>query len=152
MGGQADYSLREEHRSGSMPEVFRLIELAGKRLKKIQRETIRDTDLTPPQYFVLTLLWRDDGRPLKELAAASYCSRATMTGIVDTLESKDLVTRRPNPADRRSLLVTLTDLGQSLRESTPTVDKIFRGCCTGLRPDEAHELSRLLKKLSDSLE
>ena len=74
------------------------------------------------------------------------------TGIVDTLESKDLVMRQPNPADRRSLLVTLTESGQSLRESTPTVDRIFRGCCTGLEPAEAHELSRLLKKLSDSLE
>jgi DNA-binding MarR family transcriptional regulator len=75
-----------------------------------------------------------------------------MTGIVDTLENKELIMRRPNPADRRSLLVTLTDSGKSLRESTPTVDRIFRGCCTGLEPDEAIELSRLLKKLGESLE
>ena len=144
--GGPDYQL------GSMPEIFQLIELVSKKLTRIQRETVQEANLTPPQYFVLTLLWEDDGRPLKELAAASYCSRATMTGIVDTLESKGLATRRPNPADRRSLLVTLTDSGKSLRESTPTVDRIFRGCCTGLEMDEARQLSQLLKKLSDSLE
>jgi len=134
-----------------MPEVFWLIELAGKRLKQIQRETIRDTDLTPPQYFVLTLLWEKDGRPFKDLAAAVGCSRATMTGIVDTLERKGLVTREPNPHDRRSLLVKLTQRGRALAESTPTLDRIFRGCCVGLEPDEVGQLSRLLKKLNESL-
>jgi len=141
-----------EYQPGSMPEIFQLIDVVSKKLTQIQRETVQEVNLTPPQYFVLTLLWEGDGRPLKDLAAASHCSRATMTGIVDTLESKDLVMRRPNPDDRRSLLVTLTSSGKSLRESTPTVDSIFRGCCTGLEPDEARQLSRLLKKLSDSLE
>ena len=35
----------EDYQSGSMPEVFQLIELAEKRLKQIQRETIREADL-----------------------------------------------------------------------------------------------------------
>ncbi len=139
------------YQSGSMPEVFRLIELAEKKLKQIQRETIGEADLTPPQYFILTLLWERDGRPLKELAAAAHCAPATMTGIVDTLEAKELVTREPNPADRRSLLVELTEQGRALRDSTPTLDRIFRSCCVGLEPDEVRQLSRLLKKLNESL-
>jgi DNA-binding MarR family transcriptional regulator len=143
--------VEEEYQSASMPEVFQLIELADKRLKRIQRETIRGADLTPPQFFVLTLLWEKDGRPFKEIAAAGHSSRATMTGIVDTLERKDLVTREPNPDDRRSLLVKLTEKGWSLQESTPTLEGIFRGCCVGLEPAEIQQLSRLLRKLNDSL-
>jgi len=139
------------YQPGSMPEIFQLIDVVSKKLTQIQRETVQEANMTPPQYSVLTLLWASDGRPLKELAAASHCSRATMTGIVDTLEGKGLVVRHPNPDDRRSLLVKLTDSGQSLRESTPTVDRIFRGCCTGLKPAEAKELGRLLRKLDDSL-
>ncbi len=134
-----------------MPEIFQLIDLVNKKLKEIQRETIKEADLTPPQYFVLTLLWARDGRPFKELAAACYCSRATMTGIVDTLEKKELVNRAPNPEDRRSLLVELTEKGESLKRSTPSLEKIFRCCCAGLEPDEAQQLSRLLKKLDASL-
>jgi DNA-binding MarR family transcriptional regulator len=151
MNSPAHDAVDEAYQSGSMPEVFRLIELADKQLKQIQRETIGEADLTPPQYFILTLLWQRDGRPLKELAAAAHCSPATMTGIVDTLEGKELVTREPNPADRRSLLVELTEQGRVLRDSTPTLDRIFRSCCVGLEPDEVRQLSRLLKKLTESL-
>jgi DNA-binding MarR family transcriptional regulator len=125
--------------------------LADKRLKRIQRETIREADLTPPQYFILTLLWEKDGRPFKEMAAAAHSSRASMTGIVDTLERKGLVTREPNPDDRRSLLVKLTEKGWSLQDSTPTLEGIFGSCCAGLEPVEIQQLSRLLRKLNDSL-
>jgi DNA-binding MarR family transcriptional regulator len=151
MDGQDQISLAEKYQAASMPEVFRLIELADKKLKQIQRETIREADLTPPQYFVLTLLWEEDGRPLKDLAAAAHSSRATMTGIVDTLEGKGLVTREPNPADRRSLLVKLTQEGRLLKDSTPTLEGIFRSCCVGLEPVEIQQLSRLLRKLNESL-
>jgi DNA-binding MarR family transcriptional regulator len=143
--------VEEEYQSASMPEVFQLIELADKRLKRIQRETIREADLTPPQYFILTLLWEKDGRPFKEMAAAAHSSRASMTGIVDTLERKGLVTREPNPDDRRSLLVKLTEKGWSLQDSTPTLEGIFGSCCAGLEPVEIQQLSRLLRKLNDSL-
>ncbi len=151
MSQQAQDQVEEKYQSGSMPEVFQLIELAGKKLKQMQRETIKEADLTPPQYFILTLLWEEDGRPLRELAAAAHSSRATMTGIVDTLERKGLVTREPNPDDRRSLLVKLTEKGEALQESTPTLDRIFGSCCAGLEPDEIRQLSRLLKKLNESL-
>ena len=107
----------EEYQSGSIPEIFQLIELVEKKLSRIQRETIGEADLTPPQYFVLSLLWEKDGRPFKELAEASHCSPATMTGIIDTLEKKGLVTRDPNPADRRSLLARLTEQGLALQRA-----------------------------------
>ena len=141
----------EEYKPDSMPEIFQLIERVGKKLKQIQRETIKETNLTPPQYVVMTLLWERDGRPFMELAAAVHCTRATMTGIVDTLEKKGLVIRAPNPDDRRSLLVQLTDEGKNLQKSTPTLDRIFHSCCVGLQPDEARQLSYLLKKLDASL-
>jgi DNA-binding MarR family transcriptional regulator len=141
----------EDYHPDSMPEIFQLVERVEKKLKQIQRETIKETNLTPPQYVVMTLLWEQDSRPFKELAAAVQCTRATMTGLVDTLEKKNLVARAPNPNDRRSLLVKLTDEGKNLQKSTPTLDRIFHGCCVGLKPEEAHQLSYLLKKLDASL-
>jgi DNA-binding MarR family transcriptional regulator len=134
-----------------MPEIFQLVEHASRKLKRIQRETIQATHLTPPQYFVLSLLWERDGRTFKELAAAVSCSPATMTSIVDSLEHKGLVRREPNPLDRRSLLARLTPAGRVLQETTPSLEGIFACCCDGLEEDEAQELSRLLKKLNDSL-
>ena len=141
----------ETYQPGSMPEIFQLVELASRKLTQIQRDTIRTAGLTPPQYFVLSLLWEQDDRTFKELAAAASCSPATMTGIVDTLEGKGLVRREPNPHDRRSLLARLTPEGQAMQNSTPSLEGIFACCCAGLNADEARELSRLLRRLVDSL-
>ena len=138
--------------SGSIGKIFQRIDLVAKKLKQIHRQTIRETNLTPTQYFILTLLWERDGRPFKELASACHCSRATITGIVDTLEKNDMVTRAPNPADRRSLLAKLTEKGKALQHSTPTLEGTFRSCCAGLGPDEFRQLDELLRKLDASLD
>ncbi|MGD8793659.1 MAG: MarR family winged helix-turn-helix transcriptional regulator [Anaerolineae bacterium] len=142
----------EAYQDGSIPEVFQLVERVAKRLKQMQRETVAGVGLTPPQYFVLGQLWARDSRPLGELAEASYCTPATMTGIVDTLEGKDLICRVPNPEDRRSLLVTLTAAGRAMEASAPTPAAIFGNCCDGLAPEEARHLSALLRKLLVSLD
>jgi DNA-binding MarR family transcriptional regulator len=75
-----------------------------------------------------------------------------MTGIVDTLEKKGLVSRQPNPNDRRSLLVTLTERGASLEGSTPDLDHIYAHCCVGLSAGEFQQLGYLLDKLDQSLD
>ena len=47
-----------------------------------------------------------------ELAAAEQVRSPTMTRLVDGLEAEGLVTREPNPADARSVLVRATDTGR----------------------------------------
>jgi DNA-binding MarR family transcriptional regulator len=138
--------------TGSMPEIFELIETLSKRLKQFQGKTLKDAQLTPPQYFILSLLAEKDQRPFKELAELLSCSRATITGIVDTMEKKGLVSRSPNHDDRRSLLVTLTEKGRRLLKDTPELQETFASCCFDvLPPKEAEELYTLLRKLSLAL-
>lgn len=57
-------------------------------------------------------LLRDNG-PLSpsEIGERLIVTRATVTGVVDSLESRGYVRRTPNPADRRSILVELTPEG-----------------------------------------
>lgn len=137
---------------GAMPEIFQLIEELQKRLTRFQAYTLKEAKLTPPQYYILSLLFEKNGRPFKELADALACSRATITGIVDTLEKKGLATRAPHPDDRRSMLVKLTDEGKSLLQATPGLEETFGSCCCNvLPPEETRELIKLLKKLSASL-
>jgi DNA-binding MarR family transcriptional regulator len=137
--------------TASMPEVFGLIEQVSKKLKQFQRRTMHESGLTPPQYFILSLLWEKDRMPFKDLAAASLTSRPTITGIVDTLEKKGLVTREPNPDDRRSLLVSLTEKGRILQQATPTLESIFTSCCSSLTLAETREIIALLQKLNGTL-
>jgi len=142
----------DEFQPGSLPEVFRLIELLDKKLKNIQGQTLRTADLTPPQFVVLRLLVESDERPLKDLADELRCTRATMTGIIDTMEKKELVKRIPHRSDRRSTLVQLTEKGRNLAaNSEPRMGLSFSGCCDILTDEETGTLSRLLNKLNHDL-
>lgn len=141
----------QRQKPSSMSEVFQLLDHVAKKLTRVQRDDIGTAELTPAQYSVLGLLWDRDGRQLNELSTACCCSPSTVTGIVDTLERKGLVSREPNPRDRRSLLVTLTEDGRALEGRTPTLDTIFGDCCPSIEPEELQQLSGLLKKLNDAL-
>ncbi|HVM70852.1 MAG TPA: MarR family transcriptional regulator [Anaerolineales bacterium] len=138
--------------TGSMPEIFELIETLNKRLRQFHGNTLREAQLTPPQYMILSLLGEKDQRPFKELAELLSCTRATVTGIVDTMQKKGLVTRSPNPDDRRSLLVTLTEKGRRLLKDTPELQQTFASCCFDVLPSkEVEQLYGLLRKLALAL-
>ena len=133
-------------------EVFELLDQVARRLREVQRLTVSQVDLTPPQFQTLRLLWEQDGQPFKDLAVSLGCTRPTMTGIADTLEKNGLVTRQPNPDDRRSMLVALTEKGTALEGSTPDLDLIYAKCCVGLNAEEFRQLGSLLGKLDQSLD
>lgn len=137
---------------GSISEIFQLLERASRRLKHIQRLTVQQTGLTPSQFYIMKLLWETDRRPFNELARELICSRATITGIVDTLQKNGFVQREPNPDDRRSLLAALTEKGWSLQGEVPDLEVYFNQCCSGLSKEEFQTLGGLLAKLNWSLE
>jgi DNA-binding MarR family transcriptional regulator len=134
-----------------MPEIFSLILKIEKKLDQFQRRVLKDSKLTPPQHAALNVLTENGGSSLSQLADACYSSRSTMTNLVDNLEKKGLVKREPHPSDRRSMLVTLTERGKSLKQSVPELNRIFGDCCSSLEPDELQQLSFLLKKVENSL-
>jgi DNA-binding MarR family transcriptional regulator len=137
--------------SAPVTDVFTLLDQVARKLREIQRLTVSESNLTPPQFQTLRLLWVRDEQPFKDLADANGCTRPTMTGIVDTLEKNGLVSRQPNPDDRRSLLVTLTEKGKALEGSMPDLDRIYASCCTGLNAEEYQQLGLLLGKLDGTL-
>src|SRR2546425_5333408 len=72
-------------------------------------------DLSPAQCHVLHLI--EPGRPLpmSRLAETLSCDASNVTGLVDRLESRGLVQRRPSPDDRRVKVLHLTPTGSRLR-------------------------------------
>lgn len=132
-------------------DVFELINMLNKKYEKLQRNNIQQLELTPTQHFILRELWRSDGQQFKDLAETCNCSRSTITGVVDTMEKKELVSREANPDDRRSLLVKLTEKGKGLKKQTPPLESIVNGCCPGINQEEIEKLGELLQKLLNSL-
>jgi DNA-binding MarR family transcriptional regulator len=71
--------------------------------------------------LVLGIL-RDHGTmPPSELGDRLQVTRATVTGVVDSLERRGFVRRAANPADRRSLLLELTPAGRAVVQELRTL-------------------------------
>jgi MarR family transcriptional regulator, organic hydroperoxide resistance regulator len=73
----------------------------------------QEFDLAPQQAMALRAL--HEPRPMGELAKFLFCDNSNVTGIVDRLEERGLVERRPAEHDRRVKLIELTDEGQRVR-------------------------------------
>jgi DNA-binding MarR family transcriptional regulator len=90
-------------------------------------------DLSPPQLAAMKALHPERPVAMSELAGILGCDNSNVTGIVDRLEYRGLVERRPAEHDRRVKLLVLTGDGQELRESLG--DRLHAP------PDELAELS-----------
>src|SRR5690349_10319374 len=73
-------------------------------------------ELSPPQLGALKALHPDHPIAMSELAGILGCDNSNVTGIVDRLEYRGLVERRPAEHDRRVKLLALTSTGVELRE------------------------------------
>ena len=73
----------------------------------------QEFDLAPQQGMALRIL--HEPRPMGDLAKFLSCDNSNVTGIVDRLEERGLVERRPADYDRRVKLIVLTEEGQRVR-------------------------------------
>jgi MarR family transcriptional regulator, organic hydroperoxide resistance regulator len=77
----------------------------------------QEMGLAPMQLHALRLIEPGDGVPMSSLAGMLFCDASNVTGIVDRLEARGLIERRPSPKDRRVKLLVLTGEGARIRES-----------------------------------
>jgi len=92
----------------------------------------------------------DEADPLSQQEAARRLriDRTTMVALIDTLEGKKLVSRRPHPDDRRKNMVELTPRGRdTLRDGGQAVEEAERAFLAKLPADDAALLRELLDKL-----
>jgi DNA-binding MarR family transcriptional regulator len=129
--------------------VLYTAELLGRRLDRL----LREFDLTRGSHNVLQILGGAT-EPLTptEVSARLTVTSATVTGLLDTLETRDLARRRPHPADRRSILVEITDEGRRLLDRlVPELIEHEKRWAAALPPPRREELLRLLGAVQDQL-
>ncbi|MFQ5747582.1 MAG: MarR family winged helix-turn-helix transcriptional regulator [Gemmatimonadota bacterium] len=119
-----------------MCDVVRLVQGAG---------------LSEPQYNVLRILRGagEEGLPCGRIAGQMLTRAPDVTRLVDRLEEGGLVRRvRPPGADRRIVLVRLTEAGRSLLDRLDEpVERLHRAQFDGLTRAELRELRRLLRRV-----
>jgi DNA-binding MarR family transcriptional regulator len=105
--------------------------------------------LSPVQCHVLHLI--DPGRPLpmSRLADTLSCDASNVTGLIDRLESRGLIRRKPSPHDRRVKVLHLTPAGTRIRARLLTRMTGPSLPMSRLTPGQQRTLVRLLERLID---
>jgi DNA-binding MarR family transcriptional regulator len=76
----------------------------------------QEFDLAPMQLRALKELQPDREVPMSALASVLFCDASNVTGIVDRLEARGLIERRPSAEDRRVKMLRVTPEGRRVRE------------------------------------
>ena len=100
------------------------------------------------QFGVLAVLARRPGASQQDLCDEVDLDRSTIADIVRRLETRELIRRRRDAADRRRNQLVLTDHGERvLRDLLPRVEGVEHVLTDALTADERDELRRLLRKV-----
>ncbi len=126
----------------------------GRAMRRIQayyEARLAPFGLTPTQFLIFSVLWMEDGIGIGQIGERVTLDNATLTGIIDRMEKSNYVERRPNPEDRRSMLVFLTP---KAREIGPRIlvfaDELDNTLKKGFTPAEMRSFDRVLKSLADA--
>ena len=113
-------------------------------------EECRAFDLTPVQYAALIAIHTHPGIDATRLSAVIAFDRSTLGSVIERLESKTLIERKPAREDKRVKLLYLTRAGSaSLREIMPAVEKAQARMLQPLKPADRKILLALMTQLVD---
>ncbi len=114
------------------------------------RQLISERGLTTPQLICLQSLQDQGPMTTGKLAQAVALSSATVTGILDRLELRGLVTRERRPEDKRRVVVAVTVAGATAAEAAPShLAKRFTEALARLPKDDRGEILRVIQYLAD---
>jgi DNA-binding MarR family transcriptional regulator len=136
----------DEHEEAGLSEAFWAV---ARRLRHLTKDALAPWQITPSQSRALNVLGRQEALRLNELAEQLRIAPRSATEVVDDLQARGLVERRPDPADRRATLVALTDPGRDTAQAIESArrteaDRFF----SALDPDDHTQLARILRKLT----
>lgn len=131
--------------AGSITQAFRLMSA------RVTEALGAVDDLSMPRYEVLGLLvMAERGRlGVRDIKRASLMHPPTLTYILDWLTERGLITRKPDPDDRRSVLIQITAKGRrTFNRAQDALRKISFGL-QGLEPEDAYAVTRALDYTTD---
>jgi DNA-binding MarR family transcriptional regulator len=128
------------------------IGLLLRRLRQVQA----DGELTLPESSALTRLDRGGPATSSALARLEQISPQSMGATLSALEARGLVERRPDPADGRRVVISLSEAGlQALRDKrNARIEQLARALSSGFTRSELQQLmaaAPLLERLAQSI-
>ncbi len=141
---------------GPTPTTVRVVEALRRIIRAVDlhsRSLVQRYRLTGPQLIVLRAI--ADSRPssVGEIARAVHLSQATVTGILDRLETRGLITRTRSPDDRRRVLVSLSPKAEeTLRSAPPLLQEHFTRRFLELDDEDQRRILEALERVVSLME
>jgi len=142
-----------------LPETpsWRRFEIAiigtARRLNTVFNTRIESLDLNLNQASLLAFVVDFGDSTQTALAEMIGIGRAATGTMIDQLEARGLLERRPDPGDRRVWLVAATDAGRTLVDRFYDVDRALRGeLRRGIGRDDRQRLAELLERLDANID
>lgn len=131
--------------------ALRLWVILSRTLRSIEAQLSRQTEargLSLTEFAVLEVLLHKGRLPIGEIGERVLLSSGSMTYVVDKLEKRGLLGRRPCPDDRRVLHAALTSEGRALIEDVFDEHAgLIRDLMGDLTPAQLHETADRLKRV-----
>jgi DNA-binding MarR family transcriptional regulator len=118
---------------------------ANNAMGRLYRPILAQHGLTYPQYLVLVALWQRDGQKVNDLGTALNLESNTLTPLLKRMEAAELVSRRRNIEDERSVIVTLAPKGQALQQEAAGISR----CILAAAGDDVADLIELRCKIQE---
>ena len=130
-------------------QVGHLLRRAHQRHAAIFQEMIGDPQLTPLQFAALVKLDDLGEVSQNELGRRTAMDAATMQGVIKRLLARGLIDRKPDPEDRRRVVLSLTEEGHRVIAATmPNGFAISHETLAGLDEADRRAFLSLLKRLA----
>jgi MarR family transcriptional regulator, organic hydroperoxide resistance regulator len=96
-------------------QVCFALSVAARSVVALYRPLLEPMGLTHPQYLVMLALWQHAPLSVRDLSRLLQLDPGTLSPLLKRLETIGYLRRERDPADERSLAITLTESGRALR-------------------------------------
>ena len=105
-------------------------------------------DLRPVDFSVLSLITHNPGISSRQLCSALNILPPNLVGMINSLEKRELIVRKPHPSDGRIVGLHLSDAGSKLmKDAEQTAKELENDAASKLTAAERKTLMRLLQKI-----
>lgn len=116
----------------------------------------RDTGLTAPQLMLIRIMAKNGKLKVTDIGTMMNLTKGTVSGIIDRLESQDILLRERSSEDKRIVYVELSEKGKNLTKTMKgTMNDYFSSLfadCSEEQMDTVIEGLKILKSVVDNLD
>ena len=137
----------------SMAVMSNLFRAATAVRNHLERTVLSEHDLSWTAFVVLWVTWIWEPIETRQIADEGGFSKATLTGVLTTLEGRSLVTRTKSESDGRLVLVSLTPKGRKLMDSLfPEFNQHEQEVASAVPADKRKTLADMLRLITEGVE